>query len=146
MLPAGHSLRPLTPADYPVVHALWKATEGIGLNESDTPEAIALFLDRNPGLSPVALDATGAIVGTVLCGHDGHRGYLHHLVVTPAARGRGLARALVNECLTNLRALGIPKCNLYLYATNESGRAFWLHEGWAVRDDLLVMQRGACWC
>jgi putative acetyltransferase len=116
------------------------------LNESDTPEAIGLFFDRNPGLSLVALDPAGTIVGTVLCGHDGRRGYLHHLVVNPAARGRGLARALVNECLANLRALGIPKCNLYLYATNESDRAFWLHEGWAVRDDLLVMPRGACGC
>ncbi|HRI81722.1 MAG TPA: GNAT family N-acetyltransferase [Opitutaceae bacterium] len=146
MLPAGHTLRPLTLADYATVHALWAATEGIGLNESDTPEAIALFLDRNPGLSLVALDSSGTIVGTVLCGHDGRRGYLHHLVVTPKARGRGLARAMVNQCLASLRALGIPKCNLYLYANNESGRAFWSHEGWAVRDDLLVMQRGACGC
>ncbi|MEY3775809.1 MAG: acetyltransferase YpeA [Verrucomicrobiota bacterium] len=143
---AGHSLRPLTLTDYAVVHALWAATEGIGLNESDTPEAIALFLDRNPGLSLVALAPADVIVGTVLCGHDGRRGYLHHLVVTPAARGLGLARAMVNQCLASLRALGIPKCNLYLYANNESGRAFWLHEGWAVRDDLLVMQRGACGC
>ncbi len=67
MVPAGHSLRPPTLTDYAVVHALWAATEGIGLNESDTPEAIARFLDRNPGLSLVALDSTGFIVGTVLC-------------------------------------------------------------------------------
>lgn len=146
MMPAGHTLRPLQSADYATVRALWEATAGIGLNESDTPEAIGLFLDRNPGLSLVALDAAGNIVGTVMCGHDGRRGYLHHLAVTPIARGRGLGRAMVNHCLASLRSLGIPKCNIYLYATNESGRAFWTHEGWAVRDDLLVMQRGACGC
>jgi putative acetyltransferase len=146
MVPAGYSLRPLTLADYAVVHALWTATDGIGLNESDTPEAIALFLNRNPGLSLVALDSAGTIVGTVLCGQDGRRGYLHHLVVTPAARGCGLARTMVNECLANLRALSIPKCNIYLYANNESGGTFWTHEGWALRDDLLVMQRGIGGC
>lgn len=146
MLPAGHSLRPLTSADYATVRVLWEASEGIGLNESDTPEAIALFLERNPGLSLVALDTAVKIVGAVMCGHDGRRGYLHHLAVTPAARGRGLGRAMVNQCLASLRALGIPKCNIYLYANNESGRAFWTHEGWAVRDDLLVMQRGIGGC
>jgi putative acetyltransferase len=125
---------------------LWEASEGIGLNESDTPEAIALFLDRNPGLSLVALDTAGVIVGTVLCGHDGRRVYLHHLAVTPSSRGRGLGRAMVNHCLASLQALGIPKCNIYLYANNERGRAFWTHEGWAVRDDLLVMQRGIGGC
>jgi len=146
MLPAGHTLRPLSLADYTTVRALWEASEGIGLNESDTPEAIALFLDRNPGLSLVALDTAGVIVGTVLCGHDGRRGYLHHLAVTPSSRGRGLGRAMVNHCLASLQALGIPKCNIYLYANNERGRAFWTHEGWAVRDDLLVMQRGIGGC
>jgi ribosomal protein S18 acetylase RimI-like enzyme len=134
-------LRPLVIADFEPVLALWKATEGVGLNESDTPEAIARFLDRNPGLSLVATDATGEIIGAVLCGHDGRRGYLHHLAVAKSARGRGLGRALVQRCLDQLRALGIAKCNLFLLAHNESGRAFWLHEGWSVRDDLVVVQR-----
>ena len=146
MVPAGYALRPLLFADYAAVRALWEATAGIGLNESDTPEAIGLFLARNPGLSLVALDTAGVIIGAVMCGHDGRRGYLHHLAVTPSSRGRGLGRALVSQCLASLRDLGIPKYNIYLYATNESGRAFWTHEGWAVRDDLLVMQRGACGC
>lgn len=72
------------------MHALWTATPGIRLNESDTPEAIALFFDRNPHLSLVALDSTGTIVGY----HDGCRGYLHHLVSAPSARNLGLARAI----------------------------------------------------
>lgn len=146
MPPAGYSLRPLALADYEAVRRLWEESPGIGLNESDTPEAIALFLARNPELSLVCLAPTREIVGAVLCGHDGRRGYLHHLAVTPAHRGHGLGRELVQQCLTRLRALGIPKCNIYLYATNTAGRAFWAHEGWSVRDDLLVMQRGACGC
>lgn len=146
MPPAGYTLRPLALADYAVVHALWATTEGIGLNESDSPAAIATFLQRNPALSQVALDTEGVIVGAVLCGHDGRRGYLHHLAVAPSHRGRGLGRALVDACLGQLRSQGIPKCNIFLYASNTAGRGFWAHEQWAVRDDLLVMQRGLGGC
>lgn len=146
MIADGYILRPMLLADYAAVRRLWEQTEGMGLNESDTSEAIALFLERNPELSLVITAPSGAIVGAVLCGHDGRRGYLHHLAVARFERGQGLGRLLVNECLRRLRALGIAKCNIYLFATNEAGRSFWLHEGWAVRDDLVVMQRGACGC
>ena len=146
MIADGYSLRPMLLADYDAVRRLWEQTEGMGLNESDTREAIALFLERNPELSLVVTAPAGEIIGAVLCGHDGRRGYLHHLAVARAARGQGWGRLLVQECLRRLRGLGIPKCNIYLFATNEAGRGFWLHEGWSVRDDLVVMQRGACGC
>jgi len=128
-------------ADYDTVLALWRSCEGIGLNESDTREAIAAFLDRNPSLSLVATDKAGVIVGAVLGGHDGRRGYLHHLAVAPAHRGRGLGRQLVAETLARLRRQGIPKCSIFLYASNATGRAFWLREGWAPREDLVIMQK-----
>jgi len=142
----GYKLRPLVSGDYDAVRALWERSAGIGLNESDTREAIDLFLVRNPGLSLVVLAPDGRLAGAVLCGHDGRRGYLHHLAVDDTHRRRGLGRALVGRCLEQLRTLGIPKCNIYLFADNAEGRAFWLREGWAVRDDLVVLQRGACGC
>jgi putative acetyltransferase len=123
------------------VLALWRSCEGIGLNESDTREAIAAYLVRNPGLSLVATDADGVIVGAVLGGHDGRRGYLHHLAVASAHRGCGLGRALVDKTLTRLSQLGIQKCNIFLYANNAAGRAFWLREGWSLREDLVVVQK-----
>jgi putative acetyltransferase len=127
-------------SDYRSVHALWKKTEGIGLNESDTREAIGRFLRRNPNLSLVAT-AGRRIVGAVLCGHDGRRGYLHHLAVVPSRRRRGLGRDLVAVCLERLRSEGIPKCNLFLFASNTSGKAFWRRIGWNVRSDLRLVQR-----
>lgn len=141
-----YPLRPLVLADYDEVRALWERSTGIGLNESDTREAIGSFLERNPGLSRVALAPDGTIAGAVLSGHDGRRGYLHHLAVDEAHRRRGLGRRLVGQALRDLRALGIPKTNIYLFADNAEGRAFWLREGWAMRDDLLVLQRGSCGC
>ncbi len=133
------ALHELAMTDYEAVRALWEQSEGVGLNESDTPEAIALFLKRNPGLSLVACNSDGLVVGAVLCGHDGRRGYLHHLAVSRPYRHQGLGRRLVTECLARLRAQGIPKCNIFLYANNEAGRAFWLREGWATREDLVVL-------
>jgi ribosomal protein S18 acetylase RimI-like enzyme len=137
---AAPVLRAMTPADYDAVLALWQASEGVGLNESDTREAVAVYLARNPGFSLVA-EKDGATAGAVLCGHDGRRGYLHHLAVARQHRGRGLGRALVEESLTRLRAHGITKCNIFLYAGNSAGRAFWRREGWVLREDLIVVQK-----
>lgn len=140
MTPTACQLRPMTGADYDAVVRLWEATEGVGLNESDTRPAIESYLVRNPNLSFVAFDA-GAIVGAVLCGHDGRRGYLHHLAVAESHRGRGLGKGLVEACLARLRQLGIQKCNIFLYADNIAGEAFWKHNGWLDRFDLRVMQK-----
>lgn len=132
--------------DYDVVHRLWESTPGVGVNDSDSLQSLTLFLTRNPSLSLVVLSPTKQIVGTVLCGHDGRRGYLHHLVVTETSRGLGLGRELVETCLTELRKLSILKTNIYLFTENIAGREFWLHEGWALREDLIVMQRGSSGC
>lgn len=135
------TLRPLIISDYDPVYALWLKTEGMGLNASDSREAIASFLDRNPELSLVACDSNGAIVGTVLCGHDGRRGYLHHLAVEKTSRKQGIGRALVDACLDKLAALKILKCNLFIFASNTEGRTFWVHQGWSARGDIVLVQK-----
>ena len=136
----GWRLRVMTPADYDAVIALWRGCEGIGLTESDTRPAIAAYLARNPDMSFVA-EAGGRLVGAVLGGHDGRRGYLHHLAVDLAWRRRGLGRALTDAVLARLRAEGMLKCNLFLYGHNETGRAFWTRNGWKARGDLVLMQK-----
>jgi len=135
------TLHPMTGADYDEVVAFWLAQPGVGLNESDEREPVLAFLARNPGLSVVVRDE-GLVVAAVLCGHDGRRGYLHHLAVAPTHRGRGLGRRLVDGCLRQLQASGIPKCNVFLFVDNDEGRRFWQAVGFAQRADLRVMQRG----
>jgi ribosomal protein S18 acetylase RimI-like enzyme len=127
-------------ADYAAVFALWRGCEGIGLSDADRRLGIGAYLRRNPRLSFVA-EAGGRIVGAVLCGHDGRRGYLHHLAVAPAWRRRGIGRVLVDAALGRLRAAGIAKCNLFLYRDNAGGRAFWRRHGWSARGDLVLMQK-----
>ena len=113
--------------------------EGVGLNESDTRKAIGRFLKRNPGFSQVAVSGN-RVVAVVLCGHDGRRGYLHHLAVAREWRRKGVGKALVAVCLRKLHREEIPKCNLFLFATNRPGRAFWKRLGWTVRGDLRLVQ------
>ncbi len=127
-------------ADYDAVLALWRACEGIGLSEADRRPGIAAYLRRNRNMSFVAV-AAGRIVGAVLCGHDGRRGYLHHLAVARTWRRRGIGRALVDAALARLGKAGIVKCNLFLYDHNAVGREFWRRHGWSARPDLVFMQK-----
>ncbi len=131
-------IRPFEIDDHPAATALWQTTAGIGLSASDTRENIAAYLKRNPGMSFVAASGE-TLIGAVLGGTDGRRGYLHHLAVDPGYRGRGIGRDLVAHCLEAARQAGLPKCHLFLFRANRSGRAFWEHIGWTFRSDLDVV-------
>jgi ribosomal protein S18 acetylase RimI-like enzyme len=133
----GLEIRAFREDDIAAALGLWKATEGIGLSEADSPEGIAQFLRRNPGLSLVAHEG-GETVATLLCGHDGRRGTLYHLVVQESHRRSGLGRTLVRRCLSELRALGILRCVLFTYRENTSGRGFWLRIGGEERTSLVA--------
>lgn len=119
---------PFETAHYAEARVLWETTPGVGLSGADTREGIGTFLTRNPGLSLVALDG-GVLVGTILCGHDGRRGLIHHLVVAATHRRRGLARQLLAQGLAGLKREGIARAHLMVYATNEAGLAFWRRVG-----------------
>jgi len=126
-------------ADYDEVFALWQDTEGVGLHpdECDSRRGIGRYLARNPGLCFVARDGA-KLVGTVLCGTDGRRGYLNHLAVVPGHRREGLGTALVRRCLAALKEIGIPKCNLFVLADNKAAIAFWEKLGWCVYEEVGV--------
>lgn len=134
------TIEPMTLADYDEALRLWRDTEGVGLNESDARPAIALYLKRNRGTSFVARDGK-ELVGAVLCGHDGRRGYLYHLAVAPSHRGKGLGTKLVGRCLAQLRKQGILKCNIFVYTHNDRGEKFWRAQGWEKRVDLCMAQK-----
>lgn len=130
----GYSIRQMTLDDYDEVYRLWTQTDGLSLEEGDTRDAIALYLNRNDGLCFVAV-VDDRIVGTVLCGHEGRRGILRHLGVDPSFRKRGIAQSLVTECLSALARAGIRKCNTFVLESNAEGRRFWEHLGWHVLED-----------
>lgn len=130
---------PMRIEDYDEVVALWQATAGVQLNESDTREKIANYLERNRGLSRVVREQ-GRLVAAVLCGHEGRRGYLNHLAVSADYRRRGLGRLLVEECLAELAAQGIAKCSIFVFRDNDDGTQFWEQLGWRERAELKILQ------
>lgn len=78
----------------------------------------------------------GGVRGCVMCGHDGRRGYLQHLLVLPQYRRQGIAKALVERCLAILEAVGIDKCHLDVFKTNLAAARYWQSQGWQLRSDI----------
>jgi ribosomal protein S18 acetylase RimI-like enzyme len=133
------TIRPMVEEDIPAALALWQGLPGIGLRDADSPAALAKYLRRNPGMSFVALAEGGELVAASLAGHDGRRGYLHHVAVAEAFRNRGLGRELVGRCAAALKAEGIEKLNFWVMADNAAGLAFWKRLGARERTDLVVV-------
>jgi putative acetyltransferase len=126
--------------DHPEAMDLWRNTPGIGLSAADGPEAVRAYMLRNPGLSLCARSGE-ALVGTVLAGHDGRRGYLHHLCVHEGYRNLGIGRLLVSRALDALAAEGMDKVHAFLFTDNAPGRKFWESTGWSWRTDIGVVSR-----
>ena len=123
------STREFSIDDYDVAFQLWQRVEGLEIAEGDDREGIVQFLAQNPHLSRVALDGS-AVVGVVLCGHDGRRGHIYHLAVDPLYRGCGLGKRLVYECLKGLRAAGVVRAIILVSDNNFGGAEFWKRAGW----------------
>lgn len=117
---------------------LWQSTPGIGLSATDTVEQIRRFLARNPTTNYVALQK-GLLVGALLCGHDGRRGYLHHLAVAKPFRNQGIASTLIDSALHALFLEGIHKCHGFVFRNNQQGMAYWQKSHWQLRDDLALV-------
>jgi ribosomal protein S18 acetylase RimI-like enzyme len=132
--------REMTMSDYKAAFGLWQGVEGVGLSDADTADQIAIFLSRNPGLSFVAFVGEN-LAGAVLCGHDGRRGYIHHLAVSPAYRRSGIGGRLVERCLHELQLQGIRKCHLFVFTSNHDAITFWEKSGWTLREELRVMSK-----
>ena len=125
---------------YNEVFSLWQQCEGVGLSESDSRVNIKRYLNRNPGMSFVA-KIDGKIIGTILAGHDGRRGYIHHLAVHSDFRRQGIGHSLVQRCLEILKAERIMKVHLFIFNDNRYGIAFWKSVGWTARSDISAISK-----
>jgi len=130
-----YAIRTMTIADYDGLIDLMKQTPGVSVRDADSHESTARYLQRNPGLSFVC-EFDNRIVGCIMAGHDGRRGYLQHLVVLPAHRRRGIANALVESCLRELELLGILKSHIDVFKSNSLASAYWESQGWKLRTDI----------
>ncbi len=80
-------------------------------------------LKRNPGMSFVCIDKEkNKIVGTILCGHDGRRGYICHLSVLDRHHERAIAKTLLKHRFAKLKSVGIEHCIIMVKDISESGK------------------------
>jgi len=126
--------------DYSDAVDLWRSLPGLGLSSADEHTAIDRFLKINPETCFVALDE-GKIIGTVLGGSDGRRGYLYHLAVHKDYRRIGLGRQLSEKCLASFKSQGLKKCHIFVISNNAEGLRFWERLGWLLRKDIFVMSK-----
>ena len=126
-------IRPFHPADEGEVIALWAAVFAYPAPHNDPATAIRLKVAVQPDLFFVAVEG-GVLVGTVMGGYDGHRGWVYSLAVSPPARRRGVGTALMRHVERELAARGCPKINLQVLAANAATVAFYQKLGYAVEE------------
>lgn len=127
--------------DYDNVYNLWLSCKGMGLNNiDDSKEGINKFLKRNPDTCYVALD-NDLIIGVIIAGNDGRRGYIYHTAVNEEYRGKGIGAILVDKALDSLKLLGISKVALVVFSKNDPGNIFWEHLGFTKREDLIYRNK-----
>jgi ribosomal protein S18 acetylase RimI-like enzyme len=139
--PVGQAwaIRPFEMQDYPAVLRLWQtAGAGVTIRPSDSPEEVAKKCARDGELFLVA-EQEGQIIGVIMGAWDGRRGWLHHLAVNTAHRGRGVASSLVRAVEEGLRAKGCLKVNLLVSLANEEARALYRSLGYAEMHGFLPM-------
>lgn len=130
-------IREMKISDYNEIYQLWQITSKRALSKADEKIQMERYLDHNAGMSQVAV-IDGKIVGTVLAGHDGRRGFIHHMAVLPEYRRRGIGRALAQKAIEKIKAEGIDKTHIFCYKNNETGQSFWSNFGFSRRNDVYV--------
>jgi ribosomal protein S18 acetylase RimI-like enzyme len=135
----GLKVRPYVSSDESAVIALWESC-GLVRPQNDPRKDIARKLAVNPEWFLVA-ESDGKIVGAVMAGYEGHRGWINYLAVAPAERKKGVGRALMLEAERVLRAAGCPKINLQVRPDNPAVIAFYERIGFSVEGAISLGKR-----
>lgn len=126
-------IRPYSDSDEPAVVALWKEVFGYAAPHNDPATVIRLKRQVDDGLFFVAC-RDGQVIGTVMGGYDGHRGWVYSLAVAPQARRQNIATQLMRHVEGVLAQRGCLKVNLQVLASNAQVVAFYRKLGYAVEE------------
>ena len=128
-------------SDYDAVYSLWISCRGMGLNNlDDSKDGMDRFLKRNPNTCLIA-EINDRIVGVIIAGDDGRRGYIYHTAVDTEFRHKGIGSMLVSAVMEALKQQGVNKVALVVFEKNLSGNAFWEKCGFTVRNDLVYRNK-----
>jgi ribosomal protein S18 acetylase RimI-like enzyme len=133
------TIRAFQSGDAAAVVTLWERC-ALVKPQNDPWKDIARKTKVRPELFRVGL-VDGRIVGTVMVGYEGHRGWINYLAVSPEYQGRGFGRQLMDEAERLLRAEGCPKINLMVRRSNAEVTAFYRALGYAMDDVISLGKR-----
>lgn len=134
------NIRKMTIDDYEQAYDIWLKS-GNGLNDiDDTKDAIEKYLKRNPETCFVAEDG-GKIIGSIMSGHDGRRGFIGHTAVIASERRKNIGTILVDTAINALKSEGITKVALLVFVQNDPGNKFWEKMGFSTRSDVIYRDK-----
>ena len=122
------AIRPFEQSDAEAVVALWSEA-GLVRPWNDPYADIERKLTVQPELFLVAEDS-GHLVGSVMAGYDGHRGWIYYLASAAHRRGEGIGGALLDEAERRLLSMGCPKVQLMVRTDNVTAMGFYDHHGY----------------
>jgi ribosomal protein S18 acetylase RimI-like enzyme len=131
-------IRPYREADRDAVIVLWR---DCGLTRPWNPPDADIALLRASGHGELLVAAAaGQVVGTVMVGHDGHRGWVYYMAVDPARQRQGLGTRLLRAAEAWVAARGVRKLELMIRDSNIAVAAFYESCGYR-REPVVVMSR-----
>ncbi len=123
--------------DEEAIVSLWHACDLV--TSFNDPGADFRFAKAGPCSDVlVGEDAAGRLVGSVMVGHDGHRGWLYYVAASPAARRAGIGRQMVRAGEDWLRRRGVAKVQLLVRETNTIVVGFYEHLGFEVAPRVIM--------
>ena len=125
---------------FEAVRLLWESVFPDDPLRNRAERAIPAKLKIQPELFLVAHEHD-EVLGTIMAGYDGHRGWLYAVAVKPDRQGVGLGRMLVEEAESRLAAVGCGKVNLQVRSTNEAVIGFYRRLGYAVEERVSMGKR-----
>jgi len=134
-------IRTMVPSDIPTVRQIW-TTVGFDLTRSDEVSEVTRMLAHNPGfclILELPLPDEKRIIGTVLGGFDGRRGWIHHLAILPEYGGKGYGKQLMTHLTRAFTNHGVVKFKLEIAGDNPQLIQFYQDLGWDLRSDLTTM-------
>ncbi|MFT8319163.1 MAG: GNAT family N-acetyltransferase [Sporolactobacillus sp.] len=134
-------IRKMVPGDYQEAYDLWGRVPGMNLQSLDNSySGIARIIEKNPETCFSAVEH-GKIIGTILGGTDGRKGFIYHTAVDPACQGKRVGSALIERVCARFKKQNITKIGLFVVDDNEEGKQFWRKKGWNFRPDIVYLDR-----
>ena len=124
--------------DLALVRLLWEEN-GFFLTISDSIPELTRMIKQNPKLCFVMETEEEDLIGAVLGGFDGRRGWVHHLAIKKEYQNQGLGKEMMNTLTSAFESLGVVKIKLEVLESNKNVIKFYKKLGWDLRSELTTM-------